>query len=238
MPLRATLFFLIAASLGAAACHDESMAEAEAARELQCGPTLDFTPVNAYQGELATARDREDAVVLINGNCSGTLIAARAGPVVLTAGHCVALGDRALVVFNFETDPDGDPLVTEGVVIEQASAPDYALLQLDALPAVSPTALTTHPSDRLAVIQHPRGLPKVVAEGTFLDATNGVVRYADLDTLIGSSGAGVLTREGRLLAVHSEGDCSEDGQGSNTGWSAASIVGASAYLQSDDVDGC
>ncbi|MCU0684570.1 MAG: serine protease [Polyangiaceae bacterium] len=236
MPRRATLFFLLTASLGAAACDEVSTAET--ARELQCGPTLDFTPVNAYQGELAAARDREDAVVLINGNCSGTLIAARAGPVVLTAGHCVALGDRALVVFNFEDQPDGDPLITEGTVIEQASAPDYALLLLDALPALSPTALTTHASDRLAIVQHPRGRPKVVAEGSFVSATEGVVRYADLDTLIGSSGAGVLTREGRLLAVHSEGDCTEDGQGANTGWSAASIVGASAYLQSDDIDGC
>jgi hypothetical protein len=56
----------------------------------QCGPTLDFTPINSYQGEFAdVVQDREDAVVLIDGRCTGTLIEASAGPVVLTAGHCV-----------------------------------------------------------------------------------------------------------------------------------------------------
>src|SRR5512145_3131745 len=53
----------------------------------QCGPTLDFTPINSYQGEFAdVVQDREDAVVLLDGRCTGTLIEASAGPVVLTAG--------------------------------------------------------------------------------------------------------------------------------------------------------
>src|ERR1041384_1458700 len=48
----------------------------------QCGPTLDFTPINSYRGEFAdVAQSREDAVVFINGLCTGTLIAASAGPV-------------------------------------------------------------------------------------------------------------------------------------------------------------
>src|SRR5688500_13328875 len=58
----------------------------------QCGPTLDFTPINRYQGEFADVQDREDAVALIDGRCTGTLIEASAGPVVVTAGHCVGLG--------------------------------------------------------------------------------------------------------------------------------------------------
>src|SRR5215510_10832236 len=76
----------------------------------QCGPTLDFTPINSYMGDIASVQDREDAVVLINGNCTGTWIAAAAGPVVLTAGHCVGLGDLDLLAFNYEDQPDGDPL--------------------------------------------------------------------------------------------------------------------------------
>src|SRR4051794_39343588 len=77
----------------------------------RCGPTEDYKPVNIYQGELAAVvQEREDAVALIEGNCPGTLIAAAAGPVVLTAGHCVRLGDRPLVVFNFEDAPDGEQL--------------------------------------------------------------------------------------------------------------------------------
>ncbi|MDY7229310.1 trypsin-like serine peptidase [Hyalangium rubrum] len=201
----------------------------------QCGPSLDFTPINRYQGEFADVQDREDAVVLVEGRCTGTLIEASAGPVVITAGHCVGLGDRLLLVFNFEDEPDGDPLITEGTVIEQALEPDYALIQLDVLPAVTPALLTTQVSERLAIIQHPRGYPKVIAEGSFLDSCNQLVYYTDLDTLVGSSGAGVLNRQGHLLGIHTDGDCDEKGGGSNRGWTAEVIVEASPYLQSVDI---
>lgn len=202
----------------------------------QCGPTLDFTPINSYQGEFADViQEREDAVVLIDGRCTGTLIAASAGPVVLTAGHCVGLGDRSLLVFNFEENRDGEDLVTEGTVIEQSSDPDYALIQLDTLPAIAPVPLTARSTERLAIVQHPRGYRKVIAEGTFLDSCNSLIYYTDLDTLVGSSGAGVLNRQGHLLGVHTDGDCDEEGRGTNRGWTAESIVEASPYLQSDDI---
>ncbi|HEY0483529.1 MAG TPA: serine protease [Kofleriaceae bacterium] len=201
----------------------------------QCGATADFTPINRYRGSIASVQEREDAVVLINGTCTGTLIAAAAGPVVLTAGHCVGLGDRDLIAFNVEAEADGDPLVTDGTVIEQATDPDYALLRLDRLPTATPTPLTTRSSDLLAIIQHPRGGPKVIAEGSFLDECNGQVFYVDLDTLVGSSGAGVLTAGGFLLGVHTDGDCAPDGGGSNHGATAAAIVAASAYLQDTDL---
>ncbi|MEJ7600061.1 MAG: serine protease [Kofleriaceae bacterium] len=197
----------------------------------QCGPAADYTPVNSYQGDLSIVNEREDAVVMINGTCTGTLIAATAGPVVITAGHCVRLGDRPLSVFNFEEAPDGDPLRTEGTVIEQSDAPDYALIALDTLPAVTPTPLAVSASDELAIIQHPRGMPKVVAEGQVLDACNGLLYYVDLDTLVGSSGAGVLNRGGYLVGVHTDGDCAKGG--TNWGWTAVSIVEASPYLDAD-----
>ncbi|MCY1075901.1 trypsin-like serine peptidase [Archangium lansingense] len=201
----------------------------------QCGPTADFTPINSYQGEFADVQDREDAVVLIDGRCTGTLIEASAGPVVITAGHCVGLGDRALLVFNFEDQPDGDPLITEGTVIEQSPEPDYALIQLDERPAVTPVLLTTQASERLAIIQHPRGKPKAIAEGRYLDSCNQLVYYADLDTLVGSSGAGVLNRQGYLLGIHTDGDCDERGRGANRGWTSQAIVDASPYLLPSDI---
>jgi hypothetical protein len=222
-----------ALSLGIAACGGLRTGEVTAAT--QCGPSLDFTPINAYQGELASAQDREDAVALINGDCTGTLIAASAGAVVLTAGHCVGLGDDALVAFNVEDNPDGDRLVTTGTVIEQATEPDYALLRLAQLPAAAPTRLTSRPSERVAVIQHPRGRPKVIAEGDYAGSCNRLLFYTDLDTLAGSSGAGVLTQTGFLLGIHTDGDCAEDGTGANMGWTTASIVAASAYLVDGDV---
>jgi len=201
----------------------------------QCGATLDFTPINQYRGALVDAQLREDAVVLIDGNCTGTLIAAAAGPVVLTAGHCVGQGDQALVAFNVEADADGDPLFTSGTVFERADAPDYALIRLDHLPTSTPTPLTTQSSPRLAIIQHPRGGPKVIAEGAFFAECGGPFAYTDLDTLVGSSGAGVLNAQGLLYGVHVDGDCDLDGGGSNDGWTAASIVAASAYLQPGDL---
>jgi hypothetical protein len=201
----------------------------------QCGPTLDFTPVNSYQGEFADVLDRKNAVVLIDGRCTGTLIEASAGPVVLTAGHCVGLGDRALLFFNFEENADGERLLIEGSVIEQSFEPDYALIALDVLPAVTPVLLTSQASERLAIIQHPRGRPKVIAEGRFLDSCSQHVFYKDLDTLVGSSGAGVLNRQGHLLGVHTDGDCEEDGRGANSGWTAEAIVEASPYLESADI---
>jgi len=201
----------------------------------QCGAAANFTPINSYQGEIADVQVREDAVALINGDCTGTLIAAAAGPVVLTAGHCVGLGNQALLEFNYEEMPDDDPLVTTGTVIEASREPDYALIQLDELPAVTPTPLTSRPTDLLAVIQHPRARPKVIAEGKLAGACHDQVYYSDLDTLAGSSGAGVLTHQGYLVAVHTDGDCTPDGSGANSGGSAASIVAASGYLQAADI---
>ncbi|MBF5045790.1 trypsin-like peptidase domain-containing protein [Aggregicoccus sp. 17bor-14] len=203
--------------------------------QTQCGPTLDFTPVNSYQGDLSDIMDREDAVALLDGRCTGTLVQAAAGPVVLTAGHCTALGDRVLAVFNFEDAPDGDPLMTEGTVIEQSMDPDYALIQLDQLPHVTPLQLTSLPTERLAIIQHPRGHPKVVAEGWYEDACDDLVYYSDLDTLVGSSGAAILNRHGYVLGVHTDGDCDEQGHGTNRGWSAKTVVAASPYLQDSDI---
>ena len=232
--------------LGVAACGKEVPADPpvcgsaqrpEVSSFWQCGPTLDFTPINSYQGEFADVLDREDAVALIGGNCTGTLIEAGAGPVVMTAGHCVGLGDRALLVFNFEDEPDGDQLITEGTVIEQSFEPDYALIELDVLPEVTPVLLTNQASEQLAIIQHPRGMPKVIAEGSYLDSCNQLVYYSDLDTLVGSSGAGVLNRQGHLLGIHTDGDCDEKGRGHNRGWTAETIVEASPYLQSADIAG-
>ncbi|MEZ4361933.1 MAG: serine protease [Kofleriaceae bacterium] len=236
--------FPFAAAL-AVACGDEPGGDPGVCREgraaawgprTQCGPTLDLTPINQYQGALASAQDREGAVVLIAGSCTGTLIAASAGPVVLTAGHCSVVGGTVQVAFNVEANPDGEALVTEGTVLEQATSPDYALITLAQVPAsISPTALTRLPSDTLAIIQHPRGGPKVIGEGAFEASCDELVYYAELDTLVGSSGAGVLNQQGYLVGIHTDGDCTTDGRGLNRGWTAESIVAASTYLVDADL---
>ncbi len=64
---------------------------------------------------------------------------------------------------------------------------------------------------------------------------NQHLSYGDLDTLVGSSGAGVLNSQGYLLGVHTDGDCDVTGHGSNSGWTAEAIVEASPYLESTDI---
>ena len=139
------------------------------------------------------------------------------------------------MAFNVEAKPDGEQRVTEGTVIERETEPDDALIRLDTLPDAAPTPLSSSPTDLLAVIQHPRGRPKVVAEGTLASACEQRLYYRNLDTLVGSSGAGVLNRQGNLVAVHTDGNCATDGTGTNHGWTATAIVRASAHLQDEDL---
>ena len=196
----------------------------------QCGATLEFDAVNYYTGEFPNVQTLEDSVVIVNGNCSGTLIdGGNAKALVLTAGHCVEAGDDAFVVFNHEVCADGDAGVWNGTVVERSSQPDYALIELDDHPDVRTTRLGRTPSVELAIIQHPLGQPKAIAEGLFFDESAGILRYIDLDTAVGSSGAGVLGTDGTLVAIHSQGECDEDG-GSNSGWTTEAIVSKSRLL--------
>lgn len=224
-------------SLLVAACHAPSTElrcegehEMPASHALQCGPTLDFTEINAYRGDLPSLEQREGAVVLVQGACSGTWIE---GPdeerFVLTAGHCVGPSQHVLIAFNHELCPDGLMGTREGRVVEHSEEPDYALIAIDAELDVVPTPLSTEITRALAIIQHPRGRTKVIAEGQFAEERDGMIHYVDLDTLVGGSGAGILNANGDLIGIHTDGDCDVDG-GTNYGWSIASIVEHSELL--------
>lgn len=68
----------------------------------------------------------------------------------------------------------------------------------------------------LTVIQHPHGQPKKVAAGSKIAASDTLISYSDIDTLKGSSGAGIIDQHGRLIGVHTSGGCSLVG-GANSG---------------------
>ena len=208
-------------------------------RGTQCGPDLEFEPVNRYTGPLAWAQTREEAVVLINANCTGTYIRTTATDLflVLTAGHCVNLGERASINFNFEAEPDGPTHAWEGTVIERSVDPDYALIELPQDPEVSPTPLSARVTSALTVIQHPLGQLKLLAEGELSRRTARQLHYTEIDTLVGSSGAGVLNAGGMVVGIHTLGECSETG-GTNGGWTATSIVEASSVLRLEDLEDC
>lgn len=226
-------------SLLVAACHTPSTEprcegdeELPASHALQCGPTLDFTEINAYRGALPHLEERENAVVLVQGACSGTWIESSEGErFVLTAGHCVRPSQHVLISFNHELCPDGLVGTREGQVVEHSAEPDYALIVIDAEIDfdVVPTPISTEITRALAIIQHPRGRTKVIAEGQFTEGRDGMIHYADLDTLVGGSGAGILNASGDLIGIHTGGDCSVDG-GTNYGWSIASIIEHSELL--------
>lgn len=172
--------------------------------------------------------------------CSGTLIA---NDLFLTASHCVdsyVLGD--LVVFNYQNDPNGQlrtvqtfPVVE---VIEDAEGGlDYAILRLGAnadgnLPGETygyKTLSATIPAE-VMIIQHPSREPKQLDAGENL-ATSGIYfTYGDLDTRGGSSGSGVVDNHNRIVAVHTNGGCHQNG-GYNTGVRVGAIADKSAMTR-------
>ena len=64
--------------------------------------------------------------------------------------------------------------------------------------------------DKIAIIQHPGGIPKKVDVGAVSDLQKDIARYQNIDTRKGSSGSGVLDEQGRIVAVHVSGGCSTD----------------------------
>ena len=223
----------------AAACGPPPSPEVgRSARGAQCGPTLDFESINAYDGTLDWVQQGEDAVAFINGSCTGVYIggADDEAHLVLTAGHCVGLDDGALVVFNFEDDADGPQTVTFGTVLEVSDRPDYALIELPTDPGVVPVVLGNIPTGRMAIIQHPTGKPKVIATGRLSHRERDRLFYSDLDTLLGSSGAPVFNELGHVIGVHGGGNC--DVSGTNWGWTAARIVEVSRVLTDYELEDC
>jgi V8-like Glu-specific endopeptidase len=63
----------------------------------------------------------------------------------------------------------------------------------------------------LTVIQHPNGDPKRIEAGVRLFANSSALEYADIDTLGGSSGSGVINELGKIVGVHVRGGCSASG---------------------------
>lgn len=59
----------------------------------------------------------------------------------------------------------------------------------------------------VTILQHPAGQPEKIEAGTETVFDGDFVTYADIDTLGGSSGSGVLNEDGEIVAVHTNGGC-------------------------------
>lgn len=105
---------------------------------------------------------------------------------------------------------------------------DYAIVELGPgadgqLPGqhYAPTAydassLGLAQANLLTIIQHPNGVPKRIGAGRQLRISGNSVFYSQIDTLGGSSGAGVLDQTGKVIGIHTNGGCTETG-GENSG---------------------
>ena len=71
-------------------------------------------------------------------------------------------------------------------------------------------------------------MPKVVAHGTYAYVEQWLIHYAELDTLVGSSGAPIFNSNGLMIGHHTGGDCGADG--TNWGWQTTAIIRVSETL--------
>jgi len=172
--------------------------------------------------------------------CSGTLIGKN---LFLTASHCVDSGitGRA-VAFNYERVKGSTSLEKQDhykivKVLEDgnSSGLDYAILELEGNPGDkygvnSIKAEMPENGHLLTIIQHPKGQPKQVESGPKVGVSGVYMSYSDLDTEPGSSGSGVLNKEGFVVGVHTNGGCYSSG-GANKGVLMTEIAKKSKIIQ-------
>lgn len=126
-------------------------------------------------------------------------------------------------------------------LLERPDELDYALVQIgpdsngklpDAYFYVQPidTSLNALSSAKvLTIVQHPDGRPKVVGAGVRLSISGDRIYYSDIDTLGGSSGSGIISQDGQLVGVHTNGGCTIGG-GANFGLTLNAISKVSAVI--------
>jgi hypothetical protein len=150
-----------------------------------------------------------------------------------------ALAPLLEVIFNYQRDPQGRPRTAQSYAIDEATEysdaagrVDYAIVTLQQNEALNVhctaelRARTPHgehghcgadlgqrsmrSGDTGFVIQHPDGERKQIDRGSVLAPLDGLMRY-DIDTIGGSSGAGVRDADGRVRGVHILAGCNTAG---------------------------
>ena len=142
----------------------------------------------------------------VASECTGFLVGA---DLLLTAAHCIKLESDCNYnywFFNFEVDEKGSFLTEISPsniyscveLIEKSFYQDYSLVRLDRVvkdrnPLTFRREGKPGSGDPLAVIGHPLGLPKKIADHAWIrDNSNEHFFMANLDTYSGSSGSPVF----------------------------------------------
>jgi V8-like Glu-specific endopeptidase len=218
---------------------DEARLQGEGLESL-CGPR-DLQHVNSYNGRLGVSqtyvKKYKGAVGALTSKntptgskyCTGTLIGK---DLFLTASHCVSSKTVGhFVAFGYERKAGSTALGTQEFykitqLVEEGAkkspAIDYAIVRLerDAGSKYGVTKMRAEDPKKdatLAIIQHPSGEPKQIEAGKHQGLSGNYLRYADIDTLPGSSGSGVLDADGLLVGVHTNGGCTSGSSGANSG---------------------
>lgn len=215
--------------------------------ESNCGPE-DLQYVNAYTGTLGPSKEfvqnHKVAVAALAPStsagkyCSGTLVGR---DLFLTASHCVGANTVGHVAaFNYELSGGaGSAALTQRFytvteVVTDDTSLDFALLRLGGEPGVTYpwTAINSiahGTGSPISIIQHPDGRPKQIEGGSISSHDTDYYHYADLDTLPGSSGSGILNVVGELIGIHTNGGCTAT-TGENSGVKVSRAVQRSDAL--------
>lgn len=192
--------------------------------------------VKAHQGPVgALAMGSPDASRKF---CSGTLISE---DLFLTANHCVDSNiTKDWAVFNYEKAAGSPNLLPQdhykvAEIVEEGNGLDYSIIRIEGKPGLKYgfTRIRAElPEDGhlLTIIQHPQGEPKQIESGPKAGESGNYLSYVDLDTQPGSSGSGVLDKDGYLVGVHTNGGCYSSG-GANKGVKMTEIAKASPTIQ-------
>ena len=222
--------------------------------ESLCGASS-FIKVNDFKGDknfpryFVRARKKAVAVIIRNGRkrfCTGTMISK---DLMLTARHCVEYKrpDNLTVAFNYELDRKANASkeyiyeVEKFLELGGKDRLDYAIIKIKGRPGLmhgynklASKNTSIEDGDPILLLQHPDGQPLQLDVGEVKNTSDKFIEYDDLDTLGGSSGAGLLNKKGKIIGVHVLGGCFKVG-GSNKAVSIEAIRNSSTLLEEENL---
>lgn len=162
----------------------------------------------------------------VTSTCTGTIVA---DDLVLTNYHCIpGFGETIrqasiLIGYEEEDDPDAVRLPIQTRPVKADDQLDYALVRIEgALPAgLTPLPLVpaeAQPNERLTVLHHPAGRPKMMTVHECFAYASASPRATELrhvcDTLPGSSGGLLINVDRQPVGLHHTGGLRKGDAGS------------------------